>query len=114
MNITSTARSVFLATALVLAVGAGAQAKSSALDVANSALTVAPGKIHSVHQVKDNDTLLYEVMVDGDDGAMHTIKVDESGKVINHISRTNMTHDAFYASSNGGGSGAADGESTKN
>lgn len=114
MNISTNARSIFLATALVLAVGAGAQARTTALDVANSALTVAPGKIHSVHQVKDNDTLLYEVMVDGDDGAMHTVKVDEAGKVISNISRTNVTHDAFYASSNGGGSGAADGESAKN
>lgn len=91
MTITSTARAAFLATALVFVAGAGAQAANSLKDIENYGLAVAPGKIHSVHQVKDNDTLLYEIMIDGDDGATHTVKVDDAGNVINHSSRLNMS-----------------------
>lgn len=114
INITSTVRTAIIATALILAVGAGAQARIGALDVANTGLSVAPGKIHSVHQVKDNDSLLYEILIDGNDGATHSVRVNDAGRVINHPSRTNVTHAAFYASSNGGGMSGSDGESATN
>lgn len=90
MNINSTVRAAILASALALVASAGAQA-ASLKDIENYGLSVAPGKVHSVHQVKDNDSLLYEVMIDGDDGATHTVKVDEAGKLINHTSRLNIS-----------------------
>ncbi|MEM5474419.1 hypothetical protein WNZ14_22045 [Hoeflea sp. AS60] len=92
MSVTSTARTAILATALVLVAGAGAQAANSVKDIENYGLSVAPGKIHSVYQVKDNDSLLYEIMIDGNDGAAHSVKVDDAGNVINHTSRLNISH----------------------
>ncbi len=109
MNIKSTARNIIIASALVLATGIAAQAKSSALDVAAQATKMFPGKIHSVHAVKDNDNLLYEITLDGDDGATHAIRYNAAdGKMVNHISRVNITHQLMNTQDlYGGGHSAA-------
>ncbi|WP_193178507.1 hypothetical protein [Oricola nitratireducens] len=97
MSILSTARIAFLSSALVLAAGIGAQANSSALDFVHTAVQTHPGKVKAVQEVMEKGNATIRVVVDGDDGAMHTMNFDKtSGDMTSDIQQHDMMHDLLY------------------